>query len=191
MTNAADLAPLGVKFCSQGDHYFSGSVCPKGCVKASEMPLGPAETAEAVVASRRGPSKPRPGAAAEAMLRAQLIGAGFEVVDFATWLGQLECAAARGVQLGRRTCVTQYPFGFHLNDPRRFKSDFAFPLAALLTEVVGGAHAAGRKRVERDTERQGIAAVLGYRVLTIHPDVVRASGAVEQIEAALSVGEAT
>lgn len=173
MIDRADsLMPVGIRYCTQGDHHFSGSVCPKGCVKPSEMPLGPAETAEAVVASRRGPSKPRPGAAAEAMLRKQLKDAGYiEWRDF----------------------VPQMAFALDLG--RGWTADIGFPAQGLLCEVKGAAHLAGRKRLARDNDREAAAVALGYRVLPLNPSDVTTpaegfkSVAHRKIEEALAAGE--
>lgn len=159
--HAPDLPPVGVKHCHQGDHYYSGAECPRRCVKPSDRPV-PAQHGERV-APRAVTSKPRPGAATEAMLREQMRAAGFRTWD---------------------DYVPQMAFAIDLG--RDFRADIGFPRQMLLVEIMGGAHAAGRARVKRDVERQGLAAQLGYRVLTVTPEQVRKGEAIDLIEAALN-----
>ncbi len=131
------------------------------------------ETAEAVVASRAGPSskpapKARPGAATEALLRQQLKAAGFIL-----W----------------RDYIAEWAWGILLEPPRLFRADAGFYAQDLCVEIVGGAHAAGRRKVRSDVERQGLAATLGLKVLTLTPEQVKQGEAIDLIEAALNAGE--
>lgn len=130
-------------------------------------------------------AKERPGQAAEDALAAALKAAGYDVVGFGVWLRLLEVAVVRGATFAPESCVRQYPFGVHVNEPRRFRADFAFPLRMLLLEVAGMAHAAGRGKVRKDIERDGLAAALGYRVLKVSPEDVATGRAMELVRAAL------
>lgn len=161
MIDRADsLAPVGVRYCTQGDHHYSGSVCPRGCRKTSESPL-PDHKERVTV--RAAPS--RPGAATEALLRSQLKAAGYVLwVDY----------------------IAEWAWGILLDPPRLFRADVGFYRQDLCVEIVGGAHAAGRRKVRSDVERQGLAATLGLRVLTLTPEQVKAGEAIELIETALN-----
>jgi hypothetical protein len=57
---------------------------------------------------------------------------------------------------------------------RRFRADFAWPDAGLLTEIDGGTYApgGGRHAGEKDKEKANLAACLGYRVLHFSPQQV-------------------
>lgn len=163
MTIDPALLPVGTRWCVQGLHAFSGSTCPRRCVKPSDRPV-PAQHGERV-APRAVTFKPRPGAATEAMLRGQLKDAGYIL-----W----------------RDYIAEWAWGILLDPPRAFRADVGFYAQDLCVEIVGGAHAAGRRKVKSDVERQGLAATLGLRVLTLTPEQVRKGEAIDMIEAALN-----
>lgn len=152
--------PANVRECPAG-HLYSGKSCPTHPQRPGVGARTGTDGKARLPSSPAAPS--RPGAAAEALLRSQLRAAGF--LEWADYVPQMAWALDAG---------------------RGFAADIGFPRQMLLVECVGGAHAAGRKKVRSDTERSGLAARLGYRVLTIPPEVVMAGGAVEQIEEALN-----
>lgn len=133
----------------------------------------PRKTIQAAVAK----PKPRPGEAAEQALYAMLDGAGY--VD-ARRFTRPECNVAASFY------VRQWPFGAYLTPPRRFQFDAAFPAYMLGIDVDGGAHAAGRAKVKSDTERRGLAAANGWKVLCLTPEQVRDGSAINLVQAALS-----
>jgi len=87
--------------------------------------------------------------------------------------------------------VREYAWGTYLNPPRLFRFDAALPAQRLAFEVDGGAHAAGRKKVKSDTERRGLAASLGWRVVALTPEQVNDGRARDVIREALGYRPAT
>ncbi len=86
----------------------------------------------------------------------------------------------------RNAWMRQMPFGAFLTPPRGFQFDAAFPARMLAIDVDGAAHAAGRKKQKSDTERRGLAAAAGWRVLTLTPEQVRAGTAMRLVTEALT-----
>ena len=123
----------------------------------------------------------RRGAEAEAMLAAQLTAAGFYDTTHkerpdgipSTWCFRRE-----------------HPWGLLLTPERGFRCDFIFLAHSLKAELVGGAHAAGRKKVGDDTDREGLAATVGLRNLPIRPERVYDNEAVDMIRDAIQSGAA-
>lgn len=64
----------------------------------------------------------------------------------------------------------QYPWGRELEPPRRYQSDAAVPAARLLIEIMGGAHIAGKDRLNRDIERSRLAAHAAWVILPYTPE---------------------
>ena len=77
-------------------------------------------------------------------------------------------------------------FAWALAQGRGFAFDFAWPAIKVALEVVGGAHAAGRAKVKADVERSGLAASLGWRVVTVTPEQVATGAALALIRGALN-----
>lgn len=122
------------------------------------------------------PAAPRvkAGAVSEAKLCALLDLLGYMDINNAT----------RATPVG--TCyVREYAWGLYLSPPRLFRFDAALPAQRVAVEVDGGAHAAGRKKVKSDTERRGLAASLGWRVVALTPEQINDGRARDVIRAAL------
>lgn len=73
--------------------------------------------------------------------------------------------------------------------PRDFRADFGFPTARLLVELVGGAHLAGRKKMDADCRREALAASLGWRLLRVSHEMVRDGSAAQMVLRAISATE--
>jgi len=129
------------------------------------------------------PAKERPGKRHEDEMALQLVENGFRVLD----LGQYLFLCAEPTPPEPCCFVRQYPWGLQCRPERKFRADFAAPRLRLLLEVCGGAHAAGRKRVKRDVERDGMAASLGYRVLKVTPEQVHDGSALGYVRRAMEV----
>ena len=75
--------------------------------------------------------------------------------------------------------------------PRRlFRADFAWPERKILLEVEGGIFRRDPSHssisgIKRDIEKQNQAAILGYRVLRVHSDMVHDGSALALVERAL------
>ena len=124
-------------------------------------------------ASRPAPSKPA-GRAAEDAMAEQLIDAGYLSV---AWLSPSTVPDASVV------FVRQYAWALYQG--RGFAFDFAWPATKIALEVCGGAHAAGRKKVKADVERSGLAASLGWRVVTVTPEQVKDGTALALVKRAV------
>jgi hypothetical protein len=77
---------------------------------------------------------------------------------------------------------------FRFHETRRWRFDFAWPAKKIAAEVHGGiwlgksgGHTSGKGRA-RDMEKINEAAVLGWRVLELTPDMIRSGEAVRYIE---------
>lgn len=81
--------------------------------------------------------------------------------------------------------IRQYPWGAYMSPPRGFSADAGFPMARVLVEVDGGAHAAGKAKQRSDTERRGLAGAAGWRVVAVTPAQVHNSEAVRLVRAAV------
>lgn len=81
---------------------------------------------------------------------------------------------------------------FRFCPTRKWRADFAYPLARLLIEVQGGIWSGGRHArgsgVAAEAEKFSTAAALGYRVLPVTRDMVESGQAVELIRRALEIG---
>lgn len=182
MIDRADsLMPVGVRWCEQGQHAYSGSVCPRGCRKASESAAAPPDKERP--AARRAPSSKPSGSASEDRLAEQLEAMGMrDVVRCAFGLGDGALLLSAEPP---RLYIRQFAWALDAKPPRKFASDFAFPWSRLLVEIKGGAHAAGRRKVRSDVEREGLAVSLGWRVLPLTPEQVKDGTALALVRAAL------
>lgn len=141
----------------------AGEVCPL---------CGPAKGASVAVAKR-----PKAGSDTEALLASQLVAAGYFDATF----------DERPNAIGRDLCFRrEVPWGLALEPERGFRFDVAFLYHRLGVEIKGLAHAAGRKKVKADVEREGLAVSLGWRVLPLTPEQVRDGSAVALIARALN-----
>lgn len=85
--------------------------------------------------------------------------------------------------------VRQYPYV----PGRRFAADFAFPAARVLAEVQGGVYN-GKAHgsitgVLADMERGNLAALHGWRVVRVTPDMVTSGAALATIEEVLNAAK--
>ena len=119
----------------------------------------------------------RPGQAAEDALADALAGP-FVVMPFAAWIKAPDIDAF----------VRQFPVGMLLNPTRRYVADFYCHRRSLAVEADGGAHAAGKRKMERDRERRGLLTAAGIRVLPVDPKNI--PGALDLIRSALEVKNA-
>lgn len=159
--------PDAVKWCPTHAEGWLPSVkpsCPKCAAKAPE-------------ASADKPSKAptvRAGAVHEARLCAILDQLGYIDIHNAT----------RATPVGS-VYVREFAWGTYLSPPRLFRFDAALPAQRVAVEVDGGAHAAGRKKQRTDTERRGLAASMGWRVVALTPEQIDDGRARDVIRAAL------
>jgi very-short-patch-repair endonuclease len=84
--------------------------------------------------------------------------------------------------------VRYFPVGRMLSPPRKYVADFYAPALELAVEADGGAHAAGKRKMERDRERRGLLTAAGIRVLPVDPKDIQ--GALDLIRSALEVKNA-
>lgn len=158
--------PDAVKWCPTHREAWLPSVkpgCPKCAAKAPDAP-----------ASKPAAPRVKAGAISEAKLCALLDLLGYMDINNAT----------RATPVG--TCyVREYAWGLYLSPPRLFRFDAALPAQRVAVEVDGGCHAAGRKKVKSDTERRGLAASLGWRVVALTPEQINDGRARDVIRAAL------
>lgn len=181
----------GLLHCKRHDWFGLPQVYPRGCPaceregavvggQVSKVTRG-AGTPESRIVP--GPSDPAPslprGRESENAMAEQLEAAGYCVLTYGEWL-------RTAIQTGAwsHDVVREFPWGLALDPKRKFRSDFALVGRRLLIEVDGGAHAAGKKKVERDTERRGLAAADGWRVLAVTPKQVRDGDAINLVRAA-------
>lgn len=167
-------APSNLSRGGSGGRAPRGDTRPMGV--ARPLPNQPVSSP-----ARRVPPS-RPGKAAEDALAAALEGADYWVWLFNRWLRE---TIRGGMWTGADFIVREFPWGLALDPPRKFRSDFAVPGLLLLIEIDGGAHAAGRKKVKTDTERRGLAAAFGWRILAVTPEQVKDGTALELVRAAL------
>ena len=85
--------------------------------------------------------------------------------------------------------VREYGWGVFLDPPRLFRFDAALPAQRVAVECDGSAHAAGKRKQRTDTERRGLAASIGWRVVAVTPEQIDDGRARDVIRAALGFGE--
>ena len=80
---------------------------------------------------------------------------------------------------------------FRFAPPRRWRSDFAFPLAMILVEIEGGTWNHGRHNrhagFSNDLEKYNMAALMGFKVLRFTTDQVVSGYAIDTTLEALNV----
>lgn len=151
-------------------------------------PLGlrpvPQDLAAALAASP-APTVPtkRPGYAAETLLYAELVKAGY--LDLGLTPPRLEVPEGVIVNLDG-AFVRQWPWGAYLEPRRAFCSDAAFLVRRVLVECDGGAHAATKRQWRSDTERRGLAAAAGWIVAVFTPDQIPTGKAIDMVGQALA-----
>ena len=154
------LAERGMVPCSCGNSYKRTSgpwMCGVGC---KSIGRGEARTASGVApaatVARPAPST-RKGKAAEDAMAAQIEAAGYE-------------------------CVRELRFA----PPRRWRFDVAVPSRMVAVEVDGGAFTGGHSRgtaYERECEKYGMAAAMGWRVVRCTPRMVKDGRALALVRA--------
>ena len=122
------------------------------------------------------PKRPRSGGVTEALLCAALDSCGL-----------IDAANASSTTPAGIVYVREFAWGMYLSEPRLFRFDAAVPARRLAFEVDGGAHAAGRAKVKSDTERRGLAASNGWRVVALTPEQVTDGRAVPIVRRALGM----
>ena len=158
--------PEAVRWCgwhAQGGLPSAGWTCP-GCASGATRP------------ATTGVRRPKAGSDTEALLASQLAAAGYFDTTFCESRDLPTCDCFRRA----------VPWGLALNPERGFTADVAFLGPRLLVEVKGLSHAAGRKKVRADVEREGLAVSLGWRVLPLTPESVRDGSAIALIARALT-----
>ena len=158
--------PDAVKWCPTHRAAWLPSVrarCPS-CASAT------AATQDAVPRVAR----PRTGALDEARLCA--------VLDAAGLIDAMNATPATPVA---SVYIRELAWGVYLPEPRLFRFDAALVVRRLAFELDGGAHAAGKRKVRTDTERRGLAAAHGWRVVAMTPEQVRDGTALGLVRAAL------
>lgn len=138
--------------------------------------------------AQRTTFKPRAGKAAEDALAAALVQAGFEVIDFRTWLWRaLDGTLFPGF-------VREFVVGSLLADPRRFRADLFHPATRTCIEIEGGAHGVQRQR-RGDIVREQLLTAAGLRVVRVLPEQCHPSrdgtppAALALVQAALEGGQ--
>ena len=121
--------------------------------------------------------RPRAGAVHEIALRTALVNAGF--------IDVLTLEPGRTVETDRLFVVELT----WLPGERLYRFDVGLPALKVAVDVDGGAHAAGKAKLRADTERRGLAAAHGWRVVAVTPEQVRDGTAVELVKAALAARE--
>jgi len=131
-------------------------------------------TKAGVVASK--PKRPRAGLVTEALLCA--------VLDRC---GLIDAFNAGPTTAAEVVYVREFAWGIYLPEPRLFRFDAAVPARRLAFEADGGAHYATKRQGQKDTERRGLAAAHGWRVVAMRPDQIHDRTADELVRAALEV----
>ena len=138
-----------------------------GCRPCAEAGQRPRVVEHVAAASPR----PRSGALTEIALDAALSEAGYVAVTNATERTDL-----------RRIYVPEFTWAPH---ERQWRADFAFPVARVLVEIDGNAHAVKRQRTADVLKRQE-AERRGWRVVAVLPEQVRDGSAVALVLAAVA-----
>lgn len=110
--------------------------------------------------------RPRAGHVTEALLCA--------VLDKC---GLIDLANASPTTPAEVVYVREFAWGIYLPEPRLFRFDAAVPALRLAFEADGGAHYATKRQGRHDTERRGLAAAHGWRVVAMRPDQIKDSDA--------------
>lgn len=142
--------------------------CPK-CASLPSMP-----TKAGAPASK--PKRPRSGHVTEALLCA--------VLDRC---GLIDAFNAGPTTPAEVVYVREFAWGIYLPEPRLFRFDAAVPARRLAFEADGGAHYTTKRQGRHDTERRGLAAAHGWRVVAMRPDQIQDRTADELVRAALEV----
>lgn len=161
--------PDGVLWCPTHATHGLRSLrwaCP-GCASPASMPQG-----------RVGAKRPRSGGVTEALLCA--------VLDRCGLIDAFNASATTPAEV---VYVREFAWGIYLPEPRLFRFDAAVPARRLAFEVDGGAHAAGRAKVKSDTERRGLAASNGWRVVALTTEQVNDGSAEPIVRRALAFGK--
>lgn len=78
---------------------------------------------------------------------------------------------------------------YRFASPRKYRADFAYPLAGILIEVEGGVHSGGRHTTgtgyTEDARKYNLAVALGWKVLRFTPEMIEDGTALETIERVL------
>ena len=138
----------------------------RGCTKCGG--------AVAAMPAERKVARPRAGALTEIAMRAELDKAGY------VWI--------ESMRAGTDPLKVYVPEYTYLPHERALRADFAFPVARLLVEIDGNAHAVKSVRKDDVVKRQE-ATRRGWRVLVVLPEQVRDGTAVELVKAALAAKE--
>lgn len=120
------------------------------------------------------PKRPRSGGVTEALLCA--------VLDRC---GLIDAFNAGPTTPAEVVYVREFAWGIYLPEPRLFRFDAAVPARRLAFEADGGAHYATKRQGRHDTERRGLAAAHGWRVVAMRPDQIQDRTADELVRAAL------
>lgn len=128
------------------------------------------------VATASKPKRPRSGHVTEALLCA--------VLDRC---GLIDAFNAGPTTPAEVVYVREFAWGIYLPEPRLFRFDAAVPARRLAFEADGGAHYATNAQGRHDTERRGLAAAHGWRVVAMRPDQIQDRTADELVRAALEV----
>lgn len=120
------------------------------------------------------PKRPRSGHVTEALLCA--------VLDRC---GLIDAFNAGPTTPAEVVYVREFAWGIYLPEPRLFRFDAAVPARRLAFEADGGAHYATKRQGRHDTERRGLAAAHGWRVVAMRPDQIQDRTADELVRAAL------
>lgn len=130
----------------------------------------------APVAPASKPKRPRSGHVTEALLCA--------VLDRC---GLIDAFNAGPTTPAEVVYVREFAWGIYLPEPRLFRFDAAVPARRLAFEADGGAHYATKAQGRHDTERRGLAAAHGWRVVAMRPDQIQDRTADELVRAALEI----
>ena len=101
------------------------------------------------------------------------------------WMDEKDDITTFSLVNPRWLLVRQWPWGAYLPEPRGFTADAAFPVARVLVELKGNAHAKGWTKVKADIERERIAVLAGWRVLCFIKDDIESGVALAAVRAAL------
>lgn len=80
--------------------------------------------------------------------------------------------------------VRQYPWGAYLETPRGWRADAGFPVARVLCELKGMAHAV-KRQVRADIERERAATLAGWKVIAFTKEELHDGTALAAIRRAL------
>lgn len=121
----------------------------------------------------------RAGGAAQAALKRALDDAGFCDV--------LDVLGSDGPMGFEKLYVRELHWAVDV--PRDYRADFGFPCARFLVEIVGGAHLAGKKKMDNDCRREALATSLGWRLLRVSHEMVNDGSVTQMVLRAISATE--